>query len=485
MMSRSFSVVALAALAIAACASPGPVVGRAGSADAAKPAHLSQAALAPESKGATTTDTDPKETAPPADAALEFVKSRLPNGGHVARDEKGALVITHDVQAKETPQSIAKAYLAVSDVYLSAELAARIQKKYPQLKPGTTIAIPEPIQEAYGAPTESRLPWPADKKLRGIYLGGRDALGTWEDTLDRMKARGMNLVILDAKEYMGQMTYPSKVDVAVKTGGTKGALIEDMSRAIRFAHKRGVLVSLRIACFHDPWSAEKAPELSIKGYWGGPYPIGWLDPGGAEAQKYIFDLVEEALSLGADEINLDYVRYPVQGGLGNADFHLKDTGRTTVGVITKFAHDVHAITQKAHVPLSLDVFGVTAIGTQQDIDGLGQDIGHLAPECEALMPMVYPSHYGKGFYGWDIPGNHPEIVGIGTKAAIAKLPPGEHVAVIRPWVQASNWNTPNYSPAYLKAETVSGEEAGGAGWTMWNPGGFYGDAWRGFDPIKK
>lgn len=477
---RGFGGLVLGAM-IASCGSPAHPE----TADAAKPAHLSQAALAPETKlDAVPQVAAPSEPMEAKDAALEWIGPQLPPGGHVAR-EGGAIVITHEVQPKDTAASIAKAYLNVSEVYLAPDLMTKIQKKYPALKVGSTIAIPEPVQQAYAPQAESRLPWPADKKLRSIYLGGRDALGTWEGTLENMRVRGFNLAILDAKEYMGPMTYPSKVDVAVKTGATRGALIADMSRAIRFAHKHGVLVSLRIACFHDPWAAERAPELSIKGYWGGPYPIGWLDPGGAEAQKYMFDLVQEALDLGADEINLDYVRYPVQGGLGNADFHLKDTGRTTVGVITKFVHDVHQMTQKAHVPLSVDVFGVTAIGTQQDIDGLGQDITHLGPECEALMPMVYPSHYGKGFYGWDIPGNHPEIVGIGTKAAIAKLPPGDHVAVIRPWVQASNWNTPNYSPQYLRQETISGEEAGGAGWAMWNPGGFYGDAWRGFEPIQK
>ena len=447
-------------------------------------AHLEHATFSPgrDAEPVTASEARPKEAA--RDAALDWVLARLPARGHAERNADGILVVTHEVQPKETAASIAKAYLPLSDIYLSADLAATITKESRSLKVGSTITIPEPVQLPYGTPEEERLPWPADKKLRAIYLGGRDALGSWEGTLDRMQARGMKLIILDAKEYMGGMTYASKVDVAVRTGATKGALIEDLARSIRFAHKRGVLVSMRIACFHDPLSAEKAPELSIKGSWGGPYPIGWLDPGDAKAQKYIFDLIDESLAMGADEINLDYIRYPVQGGLGNADFHLKDTGRTTTGVIRDFAHAAHAMTQKHKAALSLDLFGVTAIGTQQDIDGLGQDIGMLGPEAEALMPMVYPSHYGKGFYGWDIPGNHPEIVGIGTKAAIAKLNGKTDGAVIRPWVQASNWNTPDYSPKYLHDECTSGEQAGGAGWAMWNPGGFYGDAWRAFEPKK-
>lgn len=468
----------LTALGVVSCGTATPP------SHAAPVAHLEHATFSPghDAEGTTLESAPPKETA--KDAALDWVRAQLPTGGHAERNADGIIVVTHEVQAKETASSIAKAYLPLSDIYLAPDLAATITKESHSLKVGATITIPEPVQVAYGTPEEERMPWPADKKLRAIYLGGRDALGTWESTLDHMAARGMNMVILDAKEYMGGMTYASKVDVAVRTGATKGALIPDLARAIRFAHKRGVLVSMRIACFHDPLSAEKAPELSIKGSWGGPYPIGWLDPGDAKAQQYIFDLVDESLSMGADEINLDYIRYPVQGGLGNADFHLKDSGRTTTGVIRDFARAVHGMTKKHKTPLSLDIFGVTAIGTQQDIDGLGQDIGMLGPEVEALMPMVYPSHYGKGFYGWEIPGNHPEIVGIGTKAAIAKLNGKTDGAVIRPWVQASNWNTPDYSPKYLRDECTSGEQAGGAGWAMWNPGGFYGDAWRAFEPKK-
>ena len=77
---------------------------------------------------------------------------------------------------------------------------------------------------------------------------------------------------------------------------------------------------------------------------------------------------------------------------------------------------VHAETKPAGVLLSLDLFGVTATGARSDIDWLGQDIAVVGPEAEAIMPMVYPSHYDKGYNGWEHPGDHPEIVGIGVKA---------------------------------------------------------------------
>ena len=418
--------------------------------------------------------------APQKDEMLEWVRGKLPEGGSVKRDDHGAIVVMHQAGAKDTLGSVANAYLPLSSTYLGEELAKHIVKAnalaaWDASLAGKTITIPDIVKEPYKSPEEERLAWPEDRALRAVFLRGYDALGNWEPTLDRLKARDMNAVILDAKAYMGEITYPSKVEVAVRTKAIAGAPIADLARTIRFAHQRGVRVSMRVACFHDPWSAVKAPELSIKGYWGGPYPIGWLDPGDAAAQQYIADVVTEVISMGADEINLDYVRYPVQAGLGNADFHLKDTGRTRIGVITDFVKKIHAITQAHHVPLSLDIFGVTATGQQIDIDNLGQDIAKLAPNAEALMPMVYPSHYGKGYMGWAEPGNHPEIIAIGTKAAIEREKGGG--AVIRPWLQAFNYKSPDYSPKYLAQETVEAQKGGGVGYAMWNPGGYYGDAW--------
>jgi hypothetical protein len=449
------------------------------------PTHVEHAAATPPPEGYDGAQ-GAKPSAPARDAMLEWIKDKLPPGGSAARDEHGALVVKHHGRTKETIYTVAKAYVGLTTVYLARDLAKNIAKVNgisfvnPSVQ-GKTVTIPDIVSEPYKSPDQERMPWPPDRALRAIYLGGRDAVGTWEDTLDRLKARNMNAVVLDGKAYMGEVTYPSKVDVVVKTGAADGAPIVDLSRTIRFAHMRGVRVVMRISCFHDPYSAVKAKELSVKGNWGGPYPIGWLDPGNADAQKYIFDLMKEEIALGADEINLDYVRYPVQRGLGNADFHLKDTGRTRVGVITDFVAKAHAIAQAHHVPLSVDIFGVTATGSQKDIDGLGQDITKLSPNVEVLMPMVYPSHYGTGFYGWDVPGNHPEIVAIGTQATVKKAVTGK--AIVRPWLQAFMWRSPEYGPNYLARETVEARKGGGVGYAMWNPGGHYGDAWRAVKPV--
>jgi len=321
-----------------------------------------------------------------------------------------------------------------------------------------------------------------NEPLKGIFLIGAAATRNWIPTLEKLSARGMNAVVLDGKEYMGPITYPSKVPQALETNAQKDAPLPDLARTIRFAHQYGVRVIMRISCFHDPWAAAKAPRLSVRGTWGGAYPIGWLDPANPEVHEYVHALMAEEMDAGADEIQLDYVRYPVQKGLGNADFAYYMKGRNKKEVIRDFAHDAHELAKSRGVPLSLDVFGVSATGNQEDIDNLGQDLAMLGKEAEFIMPMVYPSHYDKGFFGWDSPGDHTEIIGMGTKAAMQRMKDG--TAKVRPWLQGFNWRSPTFGPQYIRDEIKSADDSGSSGWIVWNPGSDYSTTWAALQPRK-
>jgi hypothetical protein len=406
-----------------------------------------------------------------------WIKDRLPKGGSLVGEQP-----MHTVRNGEVAVTIARQWVPLTDVYHENDLATEILKANPDKKwlaVGTTIKIPHVMPNAPPPPTRLEK---SDEPMKGIFILGTSATQRWEETLKHLSERGMNAVTLDGKAYMGDITYPTKVKQAVETGAQKGAPLADFARTIRFAHEHGIRVHVKIACFHDPWAAEKAPRLSIRGVWGGPYPIGWLDPANPEVLEYVQGLVVEAMDAGADEIQLDYVRYPVQKGLGNADFKYYAKGRNRKEVIRDFVHEIHELTKARGVPLGIDVFGVASTGTQEDIDNLGQDLAMIGKDVEFVLPMVYPSHYGEGFYGWAVPGDHPEIVGIGTKATVVKL--AGTGAKVRPWLQAFNWKSPAYSPKYLADEIKSGDDAGASGYMMWNPGSEYSTAWAAV-PVRK
>src|SRR5580704_14221940 len=173
--------------------------------------------------------------------------------------------------------------------------------------------------------------------LKGVYVRGSTAAGhAYEKILDKLAQHGMNAIVLDAKDTDGLLTYESKVPLAVETGATKGAPIHDLPRTVRAAHDRGIRVVMRVSCFHDEWMQHhKGKEMSIRGKWGGVYPIGWLDPASEMAHQYLIDLAKEAMDAGVDEIELDYVRYPVIG-IKNADFKLDKIGKKKTEVIRDF-----------------------------------------------------------------------------------------------------------------------------------------------------
>lgn len=414
----------------------------------------------------------------PNGAFADWLRARIPPGGKVTSSDAGSVTVVHTVAPDDTALTIAKAYLDITDVYRAKDLAAEIAKRTLGLSAGAMVEIPHVLTAPYKTPEEDRLRWPAEGALKGVFISGIFAGSFWPETIDKLAARGLNAAVLDAKDYMGTVNYPTHVKLALETGAAKDPPIPDYSRAIRFAHARGVHVIARIPCFHDPWAAKRAPRMSVMSVGGRPFEMGWTDPANVEAQDYIVDLVQEVVDLGADEVQLDYVRFPVYSpGIKYAALPPADGHRSQA--MKAFVRKVHDVTHARMVPLSLDLFGVTATGSTDDIEGLGQNIGVIGAEAEALSPMVYPSHYAPGFNGFQEPGNHPEIIGIGTKAAIDKLKGAHNTStIIRPWLQASNYKSSAFGPKYIQDEIHSAEASGAIGWLMWDPDNNYWAVWR-------
>jgi hypothetical protein len=417
----------------------------------------------------------------------EWLRARLPPGGRVDDAPGRALEIVHTAASGDTALAIAKAYLELTDVYRAKDLAAAIAKETPDIHAGTEVAIPHLVVEPFREPDEDRLAWPADRALKGVYVTGETAGLTWPEMLDQVQAHGLNAVVLDAKSYSGATTYPSRVKLAQEIAAGRSPPIPDLSRAIRFAHERGIYVFARLTCFHDPSLAARARRTSIRSASGATAAIGWVDPASVEVQDYLVDQVRELVDLGVDEVQLDYVRFPVED-LGGAVMLPPDGHRSRA--IASFVARVHEIAAARHVPLSLDVFGIAASASRADVETLGQNLVLLGPEAEAISPMVYPSHYPVGFLGFDQPGDHPELVGFGTKAAVTKLgsrpPEGTgHETIIRPWLQASSFRTTKFGPKYIQEEIQSAEANGAVGWLMWSAGNNYWAVWKALPVVQR
>jgi hypothetical protein len=427
----------------------------------------------------------------PKEQLKAWLTARLPEGGELVEDGPG-FSVTHTVKKGDTITSLAAAYLDLTSEYAEPQLINAIAKANPKLgwAPGSTVIVPSIVTEAPKPSSETRLLWPKDDpSLRGIYVNATMAgHPSFPKLLDNLVAHGLNAIVMDVKDVTGTFTYASKVPLAIEVNANKHVMVSNFEHFVRYAHGKGIRVIARVACFRDEYVGPRKTELAVQKKGGGPHYapskiIDWLDPSNDKVQGYLVDVVEEALGAGVDEIQLDYVRYPTDG-VWDADFHLKEKKLAPSDVITGFVKRIHERTEKAGVPLSLDVFGVVAWRDPRDIDATGQDMRKLAPYIEAISPMVYPSHFADGFNGYEHPGDHADVVAIGTKRAVAEIEASGKKVVVRPWVQAFPWKTTVFGSAYVADQIKEAKNGGGVGWLAWNSGGEYG-ATFGAVPIKK
>jgi hypothetical protein len=132
------------------------------------------------------------------------------------------------------------------------------------------------------------------------------------------------------------------------------------------------------------------------------------------------------------------------------------------------------------VPITADVFGLVT-HLEGDV-GIGQQWEKLIQVADALLPMVYPSHYYTGLYGFNHPVANPyEIVRMALTDAAERTEylraRGRPVGEVIPWLEAmtATWVRPTvpYGPSHLRQQIQATYDAGLKSWVLWNPGSRY------------
>ena len=206
---------------------------------------------------------------------------------------------------------------------------------------------------------------------------------------------------------------------------------------------------MRVSCFHDEWMQHhKGKEMSIRGKWGGVYPIGWLDPASEMAHQYLIDLAKEAMDAGVDEIELDYVRYPVIG-IKNADFKLAAIGKTKTEVIRDFVREVHAVTTRGTSRSRSTSSASSRPASRGDIEMLGQDIASSDPSARRSRRWSTRPTTRRATSASTCPGTTRSSWASGPRGRWRSSRTVHATTLVRPWVQAMNYESPDYGPRYL------------------------------------
>lgn len=317
------------------------------------------------------------------------------------------------------------------------------------------------------------------KNVRGIYLNAWTAGSTRrrEGLLQLAKRTEINTFVIDIKDASGFVSHRSRVPLAREVGATEEIRIRDLHALLSRLEEEGVYPIARIVLAKDPVLARGRPDLAIQDSAGGAWTDQkgklWLNFYRREVWDYHVDLAREVARAGFPEIQWDYVRFPDAPDflLGRAVFPGRE-GRTRVEAVREFLGYAREILDEEGVVMTADVFGVTT-SYRRDV-GIGQVWESFIDRVDVALPMVYPSHYWRGSFGYGKPNAYPyEIVRRALRDAVARSALVEGAGRTRPWLQDFSLGDPPYGAPEVRAQIQAAYDAGITEWILWNPGSSY------------
>lgn len=320
-------------------------------------------------------------------------------------------------------------------------------------------------------------------EVRGIYVTGPMAgSASFDNLLTLVDETELNAMVIDVKNDQGEITFKMNLKEAQEMGACVG-YIQDMPSFMATLKEHGIYTIARIPCFKDPVLASGIPELALTKPDGTPVTdangLAWVNPYKRGVWEYLVKVAKEAGKLGFNEIQFDYVRFPIGADADAADYGTDVNEYTREQAICGFLAYAAEELHKEQLIVSADVFG-TIIGSKTDVETVGQDYGAIASIVDVVSPMVYPSHYADGVFGLKVPDAQPyQAVLSAMQDSVEELEgvPEETRAAVRPWLQAFTavWVDGHipYEGEQIREQIQAVYDAGYTEWLLWNASNRY------------
>ena len=357
----------------------------------------------------------------------------------------------------------------------------------------STIAVAEAV------PAVVHLPTP--KSQKAIYMTSC-VVGTpsfRNELVKLVDETELNSIVIDVKDYSGYLSFVPK-DEKLKEFVSKRCMAPDMKEFLEKLHEKDIYVIGRITVFQDPVLTKLRPELAVKkksdgGTWHDYKGLSFTDPGSKEVWDHHVAIAKEAYSIGFDELNFDYIRFPSDGPMQDIAFAWSGN-REKSEVLKDFFAYLSKELKPVGIILSADLFGMTTTNT--DDLNIGQVLEKAEPYFDYISPMVYPSHYPPSFMGFGNPNKYPyEVVKYSMDEAVKRLIATTTLVALRgaepisttttpflyrkkatdplklrPWLQDFDYGG-NYDIAEVKAQMKAVYDAGLTSWMLWAPSNRY------------
>jgi len=327
----------------------------------------------------------------------------------------------------------------------------------------------------------------------------------------------LNAVVIDIKDYSGTIGIPT-TDPRFESASLVSCGAYDIADFIARLHEKNIYVIGRITVFQDPHYAQLNPQEAVQSVsrpgepWKDNKGLAFVDVSSRLFWDYIVTLSKEAYALGFDELNYDYIRYPSDGPMKDAQY----INNSKADALEAFFKYLAEKMRPTGAVLSADLFGYTTVLT--DDLGIGQQLERALPYFDYIAPMVYPSHYNSGFAGLANPNSDPYKVAYTSMAGAVKrtearettvktldgvpiyrdetvpahtTEAGEFIATstrkvatglytkekynrlkLRPWLQDFDYGG-NYGKAEVRAQIQATYDAGLTSWMLWDPANRY------------
>src|SRR5690606_27174875 len=156
--------------------------------------------------------------------------------------------------------------------------------------------------------------------------------------LEMVDRTELNAMVVDLKDSSGFVFYDTQVQLAHDIDAVAPQF--DARELVERLHQRGIYAIARIVVFEDPVLAEARAEWAIHNTGGGLWRtwngLAWVNAHRSEVWDYAVALATEAAELGFDEIQLDYIRFPSDGLLDEAEYGVEHNRETRPAAIRDF-----------------------------------------------------------------------------------------------------------------------------------------------------
>lgn len=290
-----------------------------------------------------------------------------------------------------------------------------------------------------------------------LYLEGTGEIIKHIDEFIKLaKETKINTFVVDIQDDIA--SYGTDYMKEVSPSSYKVALTKESAyqEAIKKLKDNGFYVIGRITAFKDSNYVKDHKSAGISYKSSGKLVTksgsNWPTVYSRDVWEYKVNLAVDAVkTMGFNEIQFDYVRFPDGVSGSDIDFH-NTYNETKAEAVQRFLMYACDELHKYNVYVSADVFGESSWGY---VTSYGQYWPADSNIVDAISAMPYLDHFGNNYGGYTNPWEHPyETMATWAKTAQARQKETPTPAIARTWVTA--YNTPYWNPTVTyNADSVS------------------------------